>query len=277
MAVSFLPLKRIRLVLITKSLDITASNLLFKVAAIDQWSEDEVFVRLGQPQRDPIRTISGSEPGASAPRYLVESNSLIDPRFLTEDIMLVDFGQSFSFPCDDRPREDIGIPFSCCAPEILFDSIMDKYSEIWALGCVIYEIRAGQQLFSTWFGGRDETLRQMVQTLGKLPDQWWNTWSERTSFFSDDGKPKTEWNDGQPLAVEYPMGEMIADIGTEDWQNVEPRKAEAMLEPIGATVPYEEALHLKDLLDGILKWSPEERTSLEEILHHPWITTAYER
>lgn len=252
----------------------TTSNLLFKLASINEWSEDEVYQRFGEPQKDPIATISGSDPGESTPRYLVESAGMVDPQFLAEDILLVDFGQSFPF--DNPPqKEDIGIPFSYCAPEVIFDSKVDKYSEIWALGCVLFELRAGQQLFPSWSGGPDEILRQMVQTFGKLPGRWWNAWDKRTNFFNDDGKPRQEWSDGIPKAVEYAMDEVIADIGSED-EEEEPRKAEELLEPSGASVPQEEAAQLKHLLDRIFKWIPEERISLDDILNSSWFATKYE-
>ncbi|RDL38376.1 Kinase-like protein [Venustampulla echinocandica] len=254
--------------------DITASNLLFQLASINEWSEDEVCQRFGEPRKDLILTISGCEPGRSAPRYLVESANLLDPRFLAEDILLVDFGQSFVV--DNPPQaEDIGIPFSYCAPEVIFDSKVSKCSEIWALGCVIFELRAGQQLFPSWSGGQDEILRQMVQTLGILPDGWWNAWEKRTNFFNDDGKPKQEWSDGIPKAVEYPISEIIGDIGSEDEEEKEPRKSEAILEPSGTSVPLEEAAQMNDLLDRIFKWAPEERISLDDILNHSWFGTKH--
>ncbi len=203
---------------------------------------------------------------------MVESASLIDPQFLSEDILLVDFGQSFPF--DSPPQaEDVGIPFSYCAPEVIFDSTVNKYSEIWALGCVIFELRAGQQLFASWSGGQDEILRQMVQTFGRLPDPWWAAWDKRADFFDDHGKPKKEWSDGIPKAVEYPIDDLISDIGSEDEEDESPRKAEAMLEPTSRRVPEEEAAQLKDLLESIFKWVPEDRASLNKVLNHPWFKT----
>ena len=53
------------------------------------------------------------------------------------------------------------------------------FSDAWALGCAIFEIRAGSALFESFFGGPDEILRQIVQTLGRLPDLWWSRWENR--------------------------------------------------------------------------------------------------
>jgi serine/threonine-protein kinase SRPK3 len=188
---------------------------------------------------------------------------------LDENILLVDMGQSFSFSCPPQ-AEDVGIPFSYCAPEVIFDSKVSKYSEIWALGCVIFELRAGSQLFSSWFGDKDEILRQMVQIFGRLPDPWWTAWDKRADFFDDGGKPKKEWSDGIPKAVEYSIEKLIADIGFEDQEDEEPRKAEELLDSCGKRVEEEEAVLLTDLLKSIFKLVPEERAGLEEILKHAW-------
>jgi serine/threonine-protein kinase SRPK3 len=117
-------------------------------------------------------TISGSAPGGSAPKYIVEPCSLLNPQFLPEDILLVDFG--CAFPSHDPPSnpDKIGLAMSYSAPEVIFDSKMSVYSDIWALGCVLFEIRSGGQLFGDWIGTKDDVLRQMVQAFGKLPEPW---------------------------------------------------------------------------------------------------------
>jgi len=78
-------------------------------------------------------------------RYLVEAAKPVDPQWLAKEIILVEFGQSVLFI---RPpaKEDIDITFSYCAPEVIFDTNVGPYSEMWALGCVLFEIRGGRQL-----------------------------------------------------------------------------------------------------------------------------------
>jgi serine/threonine protein kinase len=51
-------------------------------------------------------------------------------------------------------KEDINIPFSYCAPEVIFAANASPYSEIRALGCVLFELRAGWLLFFRSVGGR---------------------------------------------------------------------------------------------------------------------------
>ncbi|KAM3074872.1 hypothetical protein ACMFMG_008286 [Clarireedia jacksonii] len=255
--------------------DLTATNVLFRLnESIDTWSQEEIYKHLGQPKKDEIMTRSGSAPGESAPKFLVQPCSLLNPRILSEDILLVDFG--CAFPSDSPPSnlDDICLTMSYSAPEIIFDSKMSVYSDIWALGCVLFEIRSGGQLFGDWVGTKDDVLRQMVQAFGKLPEPWWTAWENRVLFFDDDGEPKKTWEDGIARASKFELDEMIAEIGAEDDDDDEDpeRNCAVILEPNGSKVPEEEASQMEDLLGRILKWKPEERISIKEIMNHPWLS-----
>ncbi|APA12528.1 hypothetical protein sscle_09g072980 [Sclerotinia sclerotiorum 1980 UF-70] len=112
----------------------------------------------------------------------------------------------------------------------------------------------------------------MVQTLGKLPEPWWTMWENRSMFFDEDGEPKKIWRDGIIRANKFDLDEMIADVGAEDEEDDDPqRNCAMMLEPNGVKVPEGEALQMIDLLERILKWKPEERISIKEIMDHRWL------
>ncbi|KAI9643959.1 hypothetical protein NHQ30_007310 [Ciborinia camelliae] len=229
----------------------TASNVLCRLNdSIDTWSEEEIYERWGQPQKDGIMSISGSATGESAPKYIVQPCSLLNPQFLSEDILLVDFG--CAFPSDSSPSNpnDIHLTMSYSAPEVIFDSKMSLHSDIWALGCELFEIRGGAQLFGDWIGTKDDILRQILQAFGRPPEPWWSTWENRRLFFDDDGKPKKIW-----------------DCGIDEDEDDPGRNCAEMLEPNGTKVPEEEALQMEDLLTRILKWKPEERISIQEIMN----------
>ena len=157
-----------------------------------------------------VRAASGESSGPSAPTYLVQPAAMaeIDVRWISEDILVIDFGQSFF--STQPPSKGVGTPMAYCAPELILDDEVSVWSDVWALGCTMFEIRAGAGLFMSFFGGPDEILRQMVQTF------WWSRWENRYQFFNDVGKPKEVWPNNTPLAVEYPLREHIQDIGAED-------------------------------------------------------------
>lgn len=111
--------------------DLTASNILFKLNdSINTLSEEEIYNRLGHPVTDKIITISASEPGESAPKYLVQPCSFLNSEFFSEEILLVDFGCMFSTDSPPTNLHDIPLTISYAAPEIIFDSKMSIYSDI---------------------------------------------------------------------------------------------------------------------------------------------------
>lgn len=190
---------------------------------------------------------------------------------LRPDALLVDFGESFPFAKQLKP-DQIGIPVMYQAPETIFESKLTSTSEVWSLACLLFEIRAGNPLFTSIMGGRDEIMQQMVQMKGRLPDPWWQSWDKRSMCFDEDGKPHADWPDGIAMAVEYPVEQMIADIGSQDEGGAFFGSEVEILEPKDTTVPEKEAESMADLLNRVLRWEPEERLSVPEILRHPWIS-----
>ncbi|KAK5683986.1 hypothetical protein LTS10_003850 [Elasticomyces elasticus] len=251
--------------------DLTLSNVLFKLKPIDDWTEEQIFARFGPPRTHKLVLASGADPGESAPRYVVEPACRPDAKYLTHDALLVDFGEAFRF--DNAPQaRDIGIPLMYRAPETIFESKFTSASEIWSLGCLLFEIRAGDPLFKGFMGGCDEILWQMVQTKGKLPERWWDAWDKKSSWFQDNGKPLKEWPNGRVMAVEVPIQEAIEEIGCYDHDAAMFGTEVSLLEPKDMKVPSDEAENMRDLLEGTLRWEPGDRMSVTQVLQHRWIS-----
>jgi serine/threonine protein kinase len=122
-------------------------------------------------------------------------------------------------------------------------------------------------------GGADEIIQQMVQMKGKLPSPWWERWDKRKMCFDEGGLPLNHWPGGRVLAVQYPLEEMIGDIGSEDDDSaVASGPAMEIMEQSWTKVPVDERKAVKDLLDSMLQWDPNKRSSLEQIRKHRWIT-----
>lgn len=226
-----------------------------------------------------VTAVSGESSGPSAPTYLVQPAAMseIDVRWISEDTLVINFGQSFS---STQPlSKGVGTPVAYCAPELIFDDEVSVWSDVWALGCTIFEIRAGAGLFMSFFGGPDEILRQMVQTFGRLPDQWWSRWGNRYQFFKDVGKPREVWPNNTPLAVGYPLRQHIQDIGAED-ECIENEDSIAndqeastrLMEPKGIRPSDAEVDCIENLLGSILKYEPAQRSPVEIVTQHPWFT-----
>lgn len=238
---------------------------------LDPFTEEDIDDAFGRPIIIDLDAAAHVDVKEFAPSYVVEPASTPDVKLLTHNALLVDFGESFPFAKPPR-AEDIGIPLMYRAPETIFESTVSPASEIWSLACLLFEIRAGNPLFTSIIGGRDEIIQQMVQMEGKLPEPWWQSWEKRCVCFDESGRPHIEWPNGIAMAVAYPLEEMIADIGSQDDETAFFGSEVDILQPKDTAVPTEEAESMAELLEGALKWKPEERLSVADIFKHPWVS-----
>jgi serine/threonine protein kinase len=152
------------------------------------------------------------------------------------------------------------------SPETLFDDHAGMEADVWALGCAIYEIRTGYHLFTMVDGDRDEILDQIFQTLGKPPDAWWEILrEERGEGWGEEWKEPT-----RPCPIHKRVS-----LGAEGTYNA-PMYVEDGLHPLPITehpevrIDDKEVDLLTDLLEKMMRYRPEERITMEEVIKHPW-------
>ncbi|MCJ1306138.1 hypothetical protein MMC08_008956 [Hypocenomyce scalaris] len=246
-------------------LDFTTSNLLLKAPDFATWNEADIYDRLGHPAQDPVSRTSGGPPEPHAPSYVVEPANM-SLLHVTGDILIVDFGQSFFL---ENPPKDPGYTLAYCAPELLFGDAASFPADVWSLACSLFEIRAGCQIFEDFLSDREDMLRQMVSTLGKLPEPWWQAWEERAHYFEEDGAPKKQSTGGRLPANLYPLREQIEDIGSEDTVGdlgAETDAADGQQKGLELL----EIDALEDLLGSMLRYHPGDRVTVAEALEMPW-------
>lgn len=244
-------------------LDLTTSNVLLKIEPIDQLSEDDIYERFGRPVKDNLSRLTQSQDPNSAPEYVVESIDLgkSHPHMLTGDITIIDFGDSFM--ADTPPADGIGTPAGYQAPEVLFGALPGKASDMWALACTLYEIRAGSTLFAGDFGSDYEALEEIVKTLGELPEPLHEKW-------------KKEYEPDEDLvAGSSSLADRIREIGAYDEESgpgPDHRLTIDLFEKPHTAASGEESLLMKDLLENLLKFNPDERLSVNQICEHQWFS-----
>ncbi|CAA7268662.1 unnamed protein product [Cyclocybe aegerita] len=239
--------------------DLTTSNVLFRVAGnVQDWSDREVYLNFGQPETEKIATCDRSPPGPHAPVELVapiEGAYLTNSAILQEDVLLIDFGQAFSI---SRP------------PKARFEGKIGLPSDIWSLACMIFEIRAGFPLFEAFLGGDDEVLKEIVATLGKLPEPWWNAFENRHCWFDENGTVKaSELQQTMLPAEKTSIRQKLASIGAQDEPPVTGSDG-PMMEPLGSRLDNTEIQLLGDLLEKMLRYRPQDRITMGEVVAHPW-------
>jgi serine/threonine protein kinase len=97
-------------------------------------------------------------------------------------------------------------------------------------------------------------MRDAVRLLGKLPDPWWNALEHRHLWFDENGQQKSPDSKSS-------IREELRDIGEEEGP---------MIETAGTRLEEEEVELLGDLLEKMLKFRPEERITIQEVVRHPW-------
>ncbi|KAL3418662.1 hypothetical protein PVAG01_10378 [Phlyctema vagabunda] len=267
--------------------DFRPANILARISGLDGLSKHDIFQALGQPKTAKVTTRSGenhNEP--TAPQYLVHpidwddvELSALGANFITAKACVIDFGESFDM---SEPPQDMGIPQVYCSPEYTVDKVVGVGSDIWALGCTLFEIRTARKLFDTFDDDQDEYLCKMAMMLGKLPEPWWSTWETRNLFFQDNAD-----GDGRVVEIrrESPQPETgNMDVGFEDtvMQVPEPRSIkdaiiiglyyENKYGPGGVRhdISQEETDVFSDLLMKIFRYDPKERLTASQVLDHAW-------
>ncbi|KAG6847096.1 hypothetical protein H0H93_010109 [Arthromyces matolae] len=236
--------------------------------------DSDVYAHFCEPETEEVRTRDDSPIGPHAPEELVapiENSLLTHSLYLQEEVMLIDFGQAFYGVRPPKGYKPATLP-SYQPPECHFNGKMTMSFDIWALGCTIFQIRAGSPLFETFFQEEEEVLRQIVSTLGKPPESWWHLYIDRHLWFDEDGNPKPhELQQGLVLAEKTSIKQKLSEIGVQD---VPPEDGTdgSMFETPGVRMDEVEIKLLGDLLEKMVRYRPEDRININEVASHPWFS-----
>ena len=255
--------------MLTVDLDITPRNVLLRLANVDKWSLDDVDCQLGIPIKDEIFLISGDKPSNSAPKYIVQPTSFssVASEHVYEKILLIDLGEAF-FQLSPPPK-GVGTPVSYCSPELILQGKASASSDIWALSCTMFEMRAGFPLFESFIRSSNEVLREMIRILGTPPKPLWPFLEQHEIYL------------GQTEAFCGPFfGERIGEIGMNDEEasicSSDAPSFDLLMEPPGTEVLEDEVNSLACLLQNTLDYTPEKRLSVDSIVKHSWVAGDFE-
>lgn len=136
---------------------------------------------MGLPKTAPLLLLDGTPAPAFAPTHVVDAidYSNLDMEHLSSNVLITDFGESFF---KDNAPKGLGTPASFSAPELCFGYQLLCTVDIWALGCLIFEIHAFRVLVPTLFGSDQEALAMAIETVGALPEVWRNSFYGKDNF-----------------------------------------------------------------------------------------------
>lgn len=208
-------------------------------------------------------------------------------KYIEPESCLIDLGQSFnvSQPPDG---DDLGTPGPYRSPELILDRAAGIGSDLWALGCTLFEIRTGRKLFYPFDDDDDSYLDAIVQVLGKLPEPWWSTgWKARRTIYEDE-------TDENGRAVAVVVGEGTSEGHREDEPGIvrvvhpsvdqDARSVQAKLAPglwylcskdndeFHKYIPESEKEAITDLLGRLLAYGPAVRVQGQGLINHRWFS-----
>lgn len=239
-------------------------------STFDDLSISDFRKEFGEPETVPISRV-GDKPltpnvptHAVVPLYLGKKAQ----EFTFSDahgLILSDFGEAFSPATEQRLGKECNTPLAKKAPDALFepDIPMSFSSDIWSLGTAIWEILGMKFIFSE-SETLDEIVAQQIDVLGSsshVPDSWRKQW-ERPD--------KGQESDGNTTFPRQPTGEReiwpSLDNAFEEFVQKYRRKREA-----AGTFDEQETRAILELMRGMLKFRPEERLTIDEVLKSEWM------
>lgn len=193
----------------------------------------------------------------------------IDPALILPDLAVIDFGQSFD-AFQRPPPVAFGIPANYAAPVVIFDNVGSTAMDLWSLGCTIYEMYVGRQLFDVFQLIRLTKLHYLDEIdslLGPPPDPWAafyrNETEEERETETDHQQSGTDGNARPGL----PPTRLIHD------KLVKCRNCTGKdcAHPVNQLITEVEAATLAELLEKLLRYSPSDRLSVKDALGFSWL------
>ncbi|KAL3480486.1 kinase-like domain-containing protein [Aspergillus californicus] len=237
--------------------DLHAGNIMFRLPnSIDELSPEQLYKKYGQPSVEPFVRLDG-KPLANGipthgvvPIWLGKDSELVP---LSEaKIFITDFGESFLPSITHRRYSNT--PGILAPPKTYFSHEPLSFpSDIWTLACTLWEIIGQRPLFEGYNPSSDWMIKEHVDTLGKLPCDWWEKWDARERWFTEEAKRMAE---GAGRSLDNRFVDSIQ----------EPRRGSAM-EDVGE----DEKNALLTMVRGMLAFRPDERLTATEIMESEWM------
>ncbi|KAK6223598.1 hypothetical protein QIS74_03542 [Colletotrichum tabaci] len=242
--------------------DLHLGNLLLQLpSSLDDLSIQQLYARYGEPEKEPVVRLDTQAPSTDpgVPSYAVPPVWLgVPSKEVTlgdAKLILGDFGVAFR-PAD-KSRFESYTPLVLRPPEVFFEpgTPLTFASDVWSLGCVLFELLAHRSLIDGFLAPQDEITAQQVELQGPMPPEWWGKWEQRPRWYDDAARPLSNASDIWPWERRF-----------EQWVQ-SPRRSRSM-----ETMGEDERDVLLKLLGWMLAWRPGERPEVLEVLEAEWMT-----
>ncbi|KAK4034733.1 protein kinase dsk1 [Parachaetomium inaequale] len=222
--------------------------------SLDHLTPDDLHSRYGLC-KSPVRRVDGADVAPHAPTY----------------VKITDYGTSV-IAAANEPFPKLYTPTLYLPPEAFFHEPATLAADVWTLGVNLYEILGERPLFETFVCDPDDVIWEMINTLGRPPQRWWDKWAARGEVFEDDGSWKTPSLGSNRVYTPAfrRLHQRMWDMG----RGETPETCEWDVE--GG-----EMRALEDMLRGMMAFEPKERLTTEDLVKSEymvkWALPAWER
>ncbi|KAH7174668.1 kinase-like domain-containing protein [Fusarium flagelliforme] len=238
--------------------DLHLGNVLLQLPErLDTMSQDELYEEYGPPDPEPMIRRDGKPLAPGVPSHIFEpiwfgiNNETIT---LPESrILIADFGTAFCPAEEDRFQSYT--PLTYRPPEPYFEpkTPLSYPSDIWSLGCAIWEMSGGGGFLTAWLWDEVDAINEQVDRLGPLSPEWSDKWKRPPNKFGVDGVPL-------PTAPDQTWEGRFE----ETIQEYRRRKN------VGA-FDEDEIQAFQEMLKGMIVYRPGERLTAEQVLNTRWM------
>ncbi|KAF7090240.1 hypothetical protein CFC21_093022 [Triticum aestivum] len=169
-------------------------------------------------------------------------------------IKLIDFG---STTFDHQDHNYVVSTRHYRAPEVILGLGWNYPCDLWSVGCILVELCSGEALFQTH--ENLEHLAMMEKVLGPLPKHMIARADRRAEKYFRRG-----------LRLDWPEGAASRESMKAVWKL--PRLQNLVMQHVNHS-----AGDLIDLLQGLLRYDPDERLKARQALQHPFFTRCHRR
>lgn len=174
------------------------------------------------------------------------------------------------------------------SPEVIFRLDYDTKIDIWALGCLCFELLTGDELFESY---REDDSDDESAEGGSETEDTASSFTDTSSLWDTDSSTDgfsggSEWHiDYQHLILMEnllgPMPISMAKKGREFYNSKgrlkhNPLISSKTIAEVLAEYDFtpEECSEIQDFMQRCLKYLPKERATAEQLLAHPWLADA---
>ena len=155
--------------------DLSAGNILFRLADISRWTADDVYETFGRPEPYENKYAADGQPvdEPGVPTWLYEGITFrnCDTSLIRPEIAFIDLAESYIVGTEQLPHVSAYTAIYAAPEVLLWKEKQDQASDVWALACILFELRSGEELFVQDHGDLG-VQNAMIEHLGPFPRPW---------------------------------------------------------------------------------------------------------